>query len=129
MMALAGVRPGERCIDLGCGDGRVVEAMAKAGARADGVEINEERFRIASQRLKKNGFTKRVKIYRGSFWERNLSGYDLVTVYGITTIMERLEKKLQAELKPGARVVSNGFSFPEWKADRKLGNVYLYIKK
>jgi SAM-dependent methyltransferase len=36
---LAEVRPGDRALDLGCGDGRFTAALAGAGARVVGVEV------------------------------------------------------------------------------------------
>ena len=37
---LAGVGPGMRFLDLGCGDGRVLVAAARRGADVRGIEIN-----------------------------------------------------------------------------------------
>ena len=40
MILLADVKPGQKAIDFGSGDGRLVIAMARAGAEAHGYEIN-----------------------------------------------------------------------------------------
>ena len=40
--------------------------------------------------------------------------------------MERLGKKLKSELKTGARVISNVYTFPTWSQSKKEDNVYLY---
>lgn len=40
MLDLANIQPGDKAVDLGSGDGRVVIAMAQAGAEAHGYEIN-----------------------------------------------------------------------------------------
>jgi ubiquinone/menaquinone biosynthesis C-methylase UbiE len=37
----AGVRPGDRALDLGCGDGRFTAELARIGAAATGVDIAE----------------------------------------------------------------------------------------
>jgi hypothetical protein len=48
-------------------------------------------------------------------WKTKLHRYDVVTVYGLPSIMERLGHKLEQELKPGSIVVSNVFEIPGWK--------------
>ena len=40
MIKLLNIKPGEKAVDIGSGDGRVVIALAKAGAEAHGYEIN-----------------------------------------------------------------------------------------
>ncbi|QDX26671.1 hypothetical protein FPZ54_12010 [Sphingomonas suaedae] len=40
MLDMAGLKPGERLIDLGSGDGRIPRAAARRGATALGVEID-----------------------------------------------------------------------------------------
>ena len=40
MIKLAKIKPGDIAVDLGSGDGKIVIAMAKAGAIAYGFEIN-----------------------------------------------------------------------------------------
>jgi precorrin-6B methylase 2 len=128
MFALAEVKPGEKTIDLGSGDGRVVIGMARRGAEAYGVEIEPKRVKLGQNNLKKTNLEARAQIFHASFWDLDLSEFDVITLYGISSIMKRLEKKLQKELKPGARVVSNYFTFPNWKPAVEENHVYLYIK-
>jgi hypothetical protein len=52
--------------------------------------------------------------------------YDLITGYWITSMMEDLEEKLQAEMKPGSKVISNYFTFPNWIPSKQEGSVYVY---
>jgi hypothetical protein len=40
--------------------------------------------------------------------------------------MERLEEKCRRELRPGTRVISNGFAFPSWTPEYAEENLYLY---
>ena len=49
-------------------------------------------------------------------WKTKLHQYDVVTVYGLPPIMQRLGHKLEQELKPGSIVVSNVFEIPGWRA-------------
>ena len=60
-------------------------------------------------------------------WKVELNDVDVVAVYGLNPIMDRLGKKLQSELKPGAIVVSNVFSIPGWKQSPLSSNgVFVY---
>ena len=40
MLDLAQIKKGERAVDIGSGDGRIVRALARAGAHAHGYELN-----------------------------------------------------------------------------------------
>ncbi len=129
MIALADVKPGQNAADLGCGDGRVLIALAKAGANVCGFETAPSRVLLSKENVEQEKLSGQISIHQMSFFDANLRGFDIVTVYGITSIMERLEKKLQDELKPGARIVSNRFTFPNWQHVREDNDVYLYIKE
>ena len=73
----------------------------------------------------------KVKFHLRDFWNVNLAHADVVIVYGLTPIMDRLSKKLWDELQPGALVVSNVFSLPTQVGWRQVGGedgVFLYSK-
>lgn len=123
---VAGVAPGERAVDLGSGDGRVVIALARRGAEAHGWEVNPLLVLRSRRNIRRAGLEGRAFIHWGSFWKADLSGYDLVTVFQVGFIMARLEAKLRRELKPGSRVVSHYWRFPTLRAERGWADVYLY---
>lgn len=129
MVEMAGVHPGERAADIGSGDGRVVIALAQAGADASGFELNPVLVWLSRRAIRRAGLSGRARVRTADFWDIDFSGFDIVTVYGISYIMARLEKKLLKELKPGARVVSNNFVFPNWQPIETRGRVRLYIKQ
>jgi len=126
MVAVAGVKPGDRALDIGSGDGRIVIALAKAGAEAHGIDNNPLLVWWSRWNIRKAGLSGRAFIHWGNFWHHDFSPYDVVTLFGITQIMRRLERKLEKELKPGSRVVSNSFQFPTWKNVRKDDAVFVY---
>ncbi|MBI4359162.1 MAG: 50S ribosomal protein L11 methyltransferase [Candidatus Nealsonbacteria bacterium] len=126
MVALAQIEPGEKAVDLGSGDGRLVIALARAGAQAVGYEIDPLRAWSSRRQIRRAGLEKQASIHQKSFWQEDLSGFDVVTVYGVGYMMKRLEKKLRSELKAGARVVSNYFTFPTWAESQKEGDLHLY---
>lgn len=128
MLALADIKPGDVAIDLGSGDGEIVLACAKSGAMAYGFEINPLLCLWSKFRIYRSGLSKNTFISKNSFWNIHFGDYDVVTVFGIGYMMPSLEKKLQGELKSGAKVISNSFMFPNWKFVKQDKDVYLYIK-
>jgi len=125
---LADAKPGELVADLGSGDGRIVMAFASEGSKTHGFEIDPWLVWKSRKAIKDAGLEKRAFVHWKSFWRADLSQYDVIAVYAFPTIMKRLERKLERELKPGARIVSNIYEFPNWKPTKKEGGVTLYIR-
>ncbi|MCX7779044.1 MAG: 50S ribosomal protein L11 methyltransferase [Patescibacteria group bacterium] len=128
MLELAQLKQGEKLVDLGSGDGRILIEAARIGAEAVGYEIDPLLVLTSKKLIKKEGLENKIKIYRKSFWQADLKDADVVTFYGITGIMGRMEKKLLRELKPGARVCSYVFAFPRWEPVRYESGIFLYQK-
>jgi len=126
MLKLLNVKSGEKAVDLGSGDGRIVVGMAKKGAIAHGYEINPLLVLIAKWKIKKLGLQNNAHIYWGDFWGKNLSSFDIVTVYLAPHSMKPVEEKLRRELKSNARVAVNYSPFPTWKPKKTLEKIYLY---
>jgi hypothetical protein len=127
MLALADVRPGVVSIDIGSGSGPVVMAFARAGARASGCEINLLLVLWSRLRIWIAGLSGNATVRWGNLWREDLSRFEIVSVYGIPFIMTDLEKKLILELKPGAKVISNSFQFPNLPIVKQVDSVYLYV--
>jgi tRNA G37 N-methylase Trm5 len=116
MLTMADVKPGETVFDLGCGDGRIViTAATKFSARAVGVEIRRDIYETTLARVSSLGLNDKVQIVHGDALKTNLTGADVVTLYLLTSSNERLRPVLEAQLKPGARVVSHDFEIRGWK--------------
>ncbi len=126
MVELSGVKPGQKVADLGSGDGRLLIAFARRGAEVHGYEIDSDLITRAENNVLNEALGDNVFIHFGDYWREDLSPYDVVTIYGLSSIMDRLEAKLGAELKPGAKVVSNVFVFPNLKPDKREDSIYLY---
>ncbi|MDP6773324.1 MAG: hypothetical protein QGI63_03550 [Rhodospirillales bacterium] len=74
-----------------------------------------------------------LRVHRADFHEARLHGAGLVVCYLHPGAMERLRPKLEAELTPGALVLSNTFAMPRWRPvavaeaeDFYRSKVYLY---
>ncbi len=126
MMELLQVKKGEKAVDLGAGDGRIVIALAKHGAEAHGYEINPLLVMIGKNNIRKSGLSGKAYMHWGDIWRLDLAKFSIVTVYLTAHIMPTLEKKFAKELQPGTRLVMNYFKIPNWKPDKKLDTVYLY---
>ena len=130
MLKLAELKPGEHIADIGSGDGRIVLACAARGIYAVGYEINPLLVYFSRRAIYRAGLEKYATVHWKSFWRADFSQYDAVFVYGIPYIMERIARKLELELKPGAKIVSNMFKFPDWQQERsEKDEVRLYILK
>lgn len=126
MVSLSGLTPGQRLLDLGSGDGRIVIAAARRGISAHGIELNPWLVWYARWSARWAGLSQHATFTCGNLWRIDCATFDAVTVYGLGPIMPRLERKLMTELKPGARVVSHAFTFPHWKPGTVEDSVYVY---
>lgn len=127
MVKLLGLKKNEVVADLGSGDGRIVIKFAELGFESHGYEINPVMILVSRWRIRRKKLQNKAFIHFGDFWHTNLKGFDAVTLYGISHMMGRLEKKLVRELKPGGRIVSNYFKFPNLKEVKSEDKVLLYI--
>lgn len=128
MLQFAQAQPGERMVDLGSGDGRIVMAFAKMGIEAHGYEINPTLVLISRLAIRGRGLRGKAFIHWRSLMSVDFSKFDIVVIYGLPRLMETLEARFQKELPRGGRVVSNTFSFQNWRAEKKEGKVFLYKK-
>ena len=129
MLALAKVGPGDVVYDLGSGDGRIVIAAAKQGARAVGIDIDPQRIREARSNARQARVDDRVEFRQGDLFKSDISEATVVTLYLLTAVNRQLRPKLLSELKPGTRVVSHAFDMGDWKpmATRHIGHSTVYF--
>ncbi len=115
MLLLADLKPDELLYDLGSGDGRVaIMAAEKFGARAVGIEMKEDLANRALSKILELQLQDKVKIINDNIFKIDVSPADVVTLYLTTSANSKLKPKLEAELKPGARVVSHDFEIVGW---------------
>ena len=127
MIALAGVSAEDTVVDLGSGDGSLVIAAARAGARAAvGVEMNPLLVWYSRLCIWRAGLGHRARIIRGSFYDSPLDTADVALMYLWPSTVEKLGEKMKRELKPGARIVSSAFPIPGWVPIESRQNIFLY---
>jgi SAM-dependent methyltransferase len=130
MLKMANVGQNDVVYDLGCGDGRIVVAAARAyGARATGVDIDPQRIAEANANARTAGVEGRVKFILGDLFEQDLHDATVVTLYLLNTLNLKLRPKLWKELKPGTRVVSHAFDMGDWQPEQKqdVGGTTIYL--
>jgi len=133
MLELANVRPGETVVDLGSGDGRVlIHAAKRHRARGVGYEINPLIAWMSRLEVRMRHLHDQIDIRRQNMHKADISKADVIVTYLLPEANRRLEKKVMSEAKPGSRVVSYAFSYPNWGPARKervgKGNIFVYHK-
>jgi SAM-dependent methyltransferase len=116
MLDMAKVTPKDFVIDLGSGDGRNVIAAAKRGARALGVEFNPKMVELSQRIAAKEGVADKATFVEGDMFEADISQATVLALFLLTDNLNKLAPKF-LNLKPGTRIVSNGFQISGWNAD------------
>jgi SAM-dependent methyltransferase len=133
MLRLAKVTRNDVVYDLGCGDGKIVIAAAgRYGAQGVGIDIDPARIAEANANARAAGVTGRVRFILGDLFDERIPIRDatVVTLYLLPALNQRLRPRLQRELRPGTRVVSNSFGMGSaWPPDRteQVGNFTIYL--
>jgi SAM-dependent methyltransferase len=129
MLELAEVDSDDVVYDLGSGDGRLLWLAAQEfGARAVGVEIDPLRYAWTKVMIRFKGLSGQVEIIRADFFKVDLSAASVVTAYLLRDTNRKLMGKLEREIRPGARVVSRKYIFPDWDlvAEDQIEELYVY---
>ena len=130
MLDMAKVTPNDYVVDLGSGDGRIVIAAAKRGARALGVEFNPDMVELSRQSAQKAGVADKATYLNGDIFDADFSQATVVTMYLLPDLNMRLRPKILA-MKPGTRVVTHAFTMEDWEPDQSTNvegrTAYLWI--
>lgn len=131
MLEMAHVGASDVLYDLGCGDGRIVIAAARRGARGVGVDIDPERIAESDRNAREARVQNRVKFLQQDLFDTDLREATVVTLYLLPGVNMKLRPKLLSELRPGTRVVSHSFDMGDWAPTQTAqvdgANVYLWI--
>lgn len=123
-LELAELRPGQRLIELGCGDGKVLIAAAQLGAEVTGYELNPLLALVCWLRTRR--YRKQVRVVCYDFWRADWPVSDVIFTFLLPRYMKRLDKKIiQYSHKP-VKLVSFAFLIPDRKPARTKRGVYLY---
>jgi len=113
MIKAAGLKKGEKVIDLGCGTGRIVYQVASQHL---GLVIGLEKFplllAVAKARYLVSLKRAKVKFVKGDMFSFNLEPFEVVFCFLTSQGMKLLEPSFQ-KLKPGSRLVSYMFALKD----------------
>lgn len=126
MVKLAELKPGMTAIDLGSGAGRFLFLAAGQGAKAVGYELNPFLFWWTKLMIKANGLSGLVSVRLLSLYSAPIGDADVVFAFLLPRLMGSVEKKLFAELKPGAKIISYAFSLPNHAPTIKTEGIFVY---
>ena len=122
MMKLGGVKKDDVVYEPGPGDGRVLIASIKAGAKkAVGIEIDPKKAEEAKDAVKKAKLEKEITIIEGdALKDRDYSEATVVMLYMGNEFNGLLRPVLEKQLKPGTRIVSHRFIIGDWAPDKTI---------
>jgi len=138
IMSIFDLKPGDVFYELGCGDGRVaIKAIESGAGKAVCIELNPMLIERAKENAKARNVYDKMVFINDDFFKVDLSHATAVYMYLLTSVNRELRPKLEAELKPGTRVVTLDFEIPGWRPVQvvevalpsRTAKIYLYIKK
>lgn len=131
MLSLAEVGPEDFVIDLGSGDGRILIAAAKKGARGFGVEIDPKLVKQSNENAIKAGVGINVSFVRQDLFETSFDAATVVALYLPPQVNFKLRPRLLKELRPGSRIIAHEFAMAGWLPDLQETvrgtEIYLWI--
>ncbi len=136
MLDMARLTPQDVVVDLGSGDGRTVIAAARRGARARGIEFNPDLVEQSQRNAAEAGVAHAATFTQGNMFDADISDATVLPLFLLPENLDQLVPKFLA-LRPGTRIVNNGFEFSGWDYD-EIGHLtgpacrhwciaYLYI--
>jgi hypothetical protein len=130
MLSLADLKKGETLYVPSCGSGDLlILAAQEYGARGVGIERSRALAGAAREVIREKGLEDRIEIVCDNYlfpryWAHlgdadnkphAFRNADVVAYYLSLYIQEQLRRKLENELRPGARVVSYAFKLMGWE--------------
>lgn len=132
----AGLKPGEKLYDLGCGTGEVLVIGEKDfQAETMGFEYSLPLFVLSKINIFASGLKKSAAAREDMLGQKvNLREADVIFLFLTPKAFPKLKEKFEKELKPGARVVAYSSPLLFWEPNKiievpgALGKIYLYIR-
>lgn len=124
---MSGLKPGDTLLELGSGDGRVLNAAARAGIYGVGYELNP--LLVLYSKVVCFKYRKNIKIIWGDYWRKTWPKADAVFVFLLQPYMEKLDTKITQNYPEGIKLVSFAFTVPSKKPAKEKNGLYLYSYK
>jgi len=125
LVRAAGLRPGVRCLELGCGTGEFTERLVESGCELVAVELSEETAALARRRVEG-----RARIVVGNVETgEGLEGLELDAIVGVSVLhhvdLDATFERTFSLLRPAGRFAFSepNMANPQVWAERNLGPV------
>jgi len=120
MLELAQVGPGDRLLDLGSGDGRIVITAARRfGISGLGIEIDPSLVELSRKNAISQGVAERARFVVDDLMTTDLSRFNVITMYLLPDVNLLLRPKLRS-LLAGTRIVSHDWDMGDWLPERTV---------
>ncbi len=120
MLELAQVGPGDRLLDLGSGDGRIVITAARRfGISGLGIEIDPSLVELSRKNASSQGVADRARFVVDDLMTADLSRFNVITMYLLPDVNLLLRPKLRS-LPAGTRIVSHDWDMGDWLPERTV---------
>ncbi len=120
MLELAQVGPGDRLLDLGSGDGRIVITAARRfGISGLGIEIDPSLVELSRKSALSQGVAERARFVVDDLMTADLSRFNVITMYLLPDVNLLLRPKLR-RLPAGTRIVSHDWDMGDWLPERTV---------
>lgn len=121
---LLSLKPGQKLVELGSGDGRMLKAAAKRGIYSTGFELNP--ILVLWSRLYTFRYRDKITIKTRNFWAVPLPQCDGIYVFLLDKYMKKLDKKVTQQKHNSVALVSFAFVVPGKKHITEKNGLYLY---
>ena len=127
MIEFAKITKKDIVYDLGSGFGGLAIMASRQAEKVIGIEYDFLRYFFSMLRAFFHG-ARNAKFIRGNLFKQNINKADVILMF----LKQKTNQKLKAnlkKLKKGTRIVSNTWTFENWKParqDKKL-KVYMYV--
>lgn len=123
-LELLELKKGQRLIELGSGDGRVLLAAAKRGLYVTGYELNP--ILVLYSRLLTFRYRSKVKIIWGNYWYKDWPITDGIYVFLLQKYMTKLNNKVIRKYSNPINLVSFAFKIPDRAISNEKKGIFLY---
>ena len=121
-------KAGERLVDLGSGDGRVLIAAAKEyDLIGTGIEIDPIKVWLANLRVRWAGVQDKVKIVQANIFDTDYGEADILFIYLTHQALDRLFPKILEQLKPNVKILCYRFCIQGMTPDKVNADKTLFL--
>ncbi|HAB47171.1 MAG: class I SAM-dependent methyltransferase [Betaproteobacteria bacterium] len=115
MLEMAQFKAGDRLIDLGCGDGRIVRTAAQRyRIHGLGVDLDPALVLRAQALATEQGLQAYCRFEVRDLYDTDLAAADVITLYLLPAVNLALRPRLMA-LRSGTRILSHDWDMGDWR--------------